>query len=81
MAALDLQDELAPVMRELQAIRAELAALAAARRAEPVSLEEAARHFGVSVRTMRRRVKTGEVPVVRLGRSVRVRLDDASPTR
>lgn len=81
MAALDLRDELAPVMRELQAIRAELAALAESRRAEPVSLEEAARHFGVSLRTMRRRVRAGEVPVVRLGRSVRVRLDAADPTR
>lgn len=81
LAVLTPEELEALVARAVEPLRQELAALARARRDEPVSLEEAARHFGVSVRTMRRKVKAGEVQAVRLGRSVRVRLDDAAPTR
>ena len=83
MAAVDLatKDDLAGVLAELRALRSELAQLANARRAEPVSMEEAARHLGVSTRTIRRWAKSGEVPTVRVGRTVRVRLDAVDPPR
>jgi excisionase family DNA binding protein len=37
-----------------------------------VTVEEAARLTGISVATMRRRIKDGAVPVVRRGRTVRI---------
>lgn len=41
---------------------------------KPVPVPEAARLLGVSTRTLRRRIKAHEVPVVRVGRAVRVDL-------
>ena len=41
---------------------------------KPVTVPEAARELGVSTRTLRRRIKAGEMPVVRVGRAVRVDL-------
>lgn len=41
---------------------------------KPVPVTEAARILGVSARTLRRRIKAGEMPVVRVGRAVRVDL-------
>lgn len=41
---------------------------------EWISLREAARIFGVSVDTLRRRISTGELPAVKLGyKTIRVR--------
>ncbi|HTP25725.1 MAG TPA: helix-turn-helix domain-containing protein [Anaeromyxobacteraceae bacterium] len=39
---------------------------------KPLSVPEAARELGVSARTLRRKIKSGEVPVIRVGRSVRI---------
>jgi excisionase family DNA binding protein len=41
---------------------------------KPVTVPEAARELGVSVRTLRRRIKAGDMPVVRVGKAVRVDL-------
>lgn len=41
---------------------------------KPISVPEAARELGVSTRTMRRRIAAGEIPVVRVGRAIRVDL-------
>lgn len=41
---------------------------------EWISLREAARIFGVSIDTLRRRISTGELPAVKLGyKTIRVR--------
>ena len=57
-----------------QVVREELArALADLRRdRKPLTVPEAARELGVSTRTLRRKIKSGEVAVIRVGRSVRV---------
>jgi DNA-directed RNA polymerase specialized sigma24 family protein len=47
----------APLVHELQRIRAE-------KESEGVSLEEAGRRLGMSLSTVRRRVKDGTLPVV-----------------
>lgn len=39
-----------------------------------VTIPEAARKLGVSFSTVRRQARTGELPVVRIGRSVRINL-------
>ncbi len=41
---------------------------------KPLPVSQAATALGVSVRTLRRRIKAGEIPVVRVGRAVRVDL-------
>ena len=66
--------EIAPVVAELRQLRAEVAAM---RRTLPpmlVTMEEAARHMDVSVATVRRQIRSGSIPVRRIGRSVRVDL-------
>ena len=61
------------VRRAVEPLRAEVASLRAALPPPAlVTLEEAARLAGVSPATMRRRVKAGEVPAIRVGRSVRI---------
>lgn len=75
MAAVDLitREDLAPLLDELRQVRAEVAELRAALPPAPlVSVEEAARLAGVSIATMRRRIKVGEVPSIRHGRTVRI---------
>jgi excisionase family DNA binding protein len=67
----------APLRGEIDQLRAEVAALRAAleQRAEPkvyVSPGEAAERLGVTTRTIRRRIKDGQLPTVRLGRIVRI---------
>lgn len=42
-----------------------------------VSLRDAAEHFHVSVKTLRRRISDGTITGYRIGRLVRVDLDDA----
>jgi excisionase family DNA binding protein len=52
------------------------------RRASPstfVPMSEAASRLGVSLSTLRRRIRAGDVPVVRIGRSVRVDLGALRP--
>lgn len=66
-----IAEALRPVIREeVRAIAAELRA--ALPPAPLVTVAEAARLVGVSVPTMRRRIKAGEVPVRRTGRTVRI---------
>lgn len=66
----DAEEIAAIVRREVRAAVAELRA--ALPPAPLVTVEEAARLAGVSVATMRRRVRAGEVPAVRIGRTVRI---------
>lgn len=81
MAAVDLltRDDLVAVLDELRRVRVELAALRADHEAELVSPTEAARRLGVSVRSIQRRIRAGELPSVRVGGSRRVRLDGVVP--
>jgi excisionase family DNA binding protein len=63
-------DELAAVVE--QAVRGALRDLGTS---EPLAtVSDAARRLGLSPRTIRRRIKGGEIPCVRVGRSVRVDL-------
>jgi excisionase family DNA binding protein len=62
----------AAVGRALEPVRAELARLREERAAEPLTMREAAKRLGVSLRTVERRVAAGEFRVVRTGRAVRV---------
>lgn len=55
----------APLLEELARLRAE-------RAAEPVTMREAAKRRGVSLRTIERQVAAGELQVRRTGRAVRV---------
>lgn len=48
---------------------------------KPLPVSEAAAALGVSVRTLRRRIKAGEMPVVRVGRAVRVDLAELRRTQ
>jgi excisionase family DNA binding protein len=71
-ALLDVPATVTELRAELRELRAEVATL---RRALPptlASIPEAAAHLGVSIATMRRRVRAGDVPSLRVGRSVRV---------
>lgn len=64
----------APLRAEIERLRADVAAL---RRSQPAALAtpaEAARALGVSLSTVRRRVRDGSLPVRRVGRSVRIDL-------
>lgn len=57
-------------------------AVHALRRALPgkfVAVPEAARFLGVSVSTLRRRIRSGEVNVIRVGRSIRIDLAALRP--
>lgn len=71
---LDLPARLAALEAEVRGLRGEVAAL---RRSAPTALApvpEAAEALGVSQATVRRRIRDGSLPVVRLGRVVRVDL-------
>jgi excisionase family DNA binding protein len=67
------------VAAELAPLRRDLAALRDAQRSELVETAEAARRLRVSVRTVQRMVRDGELPSVRVGRSYRVRLSEVLP--
>jgi len=70
---------LAPLQAEVhRMVRLQEALL---QRAPPVlvSVAEAAKHLGVSLKTARRRVKSGEIPVKRSGRRVLVDLAALHP--
>lgn len=84
---LEMPSRLAALEAETRALREEVKLL---RRALPQALAplpEAARLLGVSISTLRRRVRAGDIPVVRIGRSLRVDLaglrapDDADVAR
>ena len=87
--ALELAQRLAALLdlpARVSALEAQVTALTEAveglRRAVPgsfVPVPEAARILGVSLSTMRRRIRVGEVPVKRIGRSVRVDLGALRP--
>ena len=62
----------AAVARALEPVRAELQRLRTERSAAPVTMREAARRLGVSLRTVERRVRAGELQAKRTGRAVRV---------
>jgi len=67
------------LVAEVAALRAEVASLRSTLPPALVTLAEAAERLGVSVRTLRRRVKDGTLPVRRIGRSLRVDLDALRP--
>lgn len=58
--------------RAAEATKADLAVIRAALPPTLVTLSEAAQAFKVSPKTMRRWVKSGEVPTVKIGSTVRV---------
>lgn len=41
-----------------------------------VSIKTAAEHFEIGVRTVERLISAGEIPVLKIGRSTRVRISD-----
>lgn len=62
------------------AIREELPkALAANARPELVSIEDASKIAGVSVSTIRRQVRSREIPSSRVGRQIRINVKDLAP--
>jgi excisionase family DNA binding protein len=62
----------AAVGRAVAPLVAELARLRAERDETPVTMREAARRLGVSLRTVERRVAAGEIESVQTGRARRV---------
>jgi excisionase family DNA binding protein len=73
LAALaEIPSRLAALERASDATRADLAAIRAALPPALLTLPEAAQAFKVSVQTMRRWVKAGAVPTVKVGKTVRV---------
>lgn len=58
-----------PLARQLAALREE-------RAAEMVDASEAARRLGVSVRTVQRMIRAGEIKGMKVGRTYRVRMGD-----
>jgi excisionase family DNA binding protein len=64
--------QLEPLRAELRAVRAELQALHRAVPPQLLTLQQAAKHLGLSLSTVRRRAKDGTLPVKRIGRSLRV---------
>ena len=74
MAAIPDADEIRTIIREeIQR------ALAANARPELVSIDEAAEVAGVSVSTIRRKVRTREIPSSRVGRQIRIDVRDLAP--
>jgi excisionase family DNA binding protein len=69
----------APLVAELRELRAAVWAMSAALPPVLATTPEAAGRLGVSVSTVRRRIKDGSIPVRRIGRSVRVDLAALKP--
>lgn len=63
-----------PLVEELRRVSGELTALRRALPPQLMSMREAAAQLGVSLSTVRRQVKSGELPCRRIGRAVRVDL-------
>lgn len=70
-----LDQHLAPVRRDLERVGRELEALRAALPPALVPLKEAAKRMGVSVKTARRRVDSGEWPARQDGDGKRILVD------
>src|SRR5688500_9266043 len=73
-AVQSLPGRLASLESEVGALTAEVTAMRTQLASRLVSVVEAATAIGVSVPTVRRWVKSGSVPVVRIGHTVRVDL-------
>lgn len=73
-ACLDLPARCAAMAAELVALRADVAAIAALLPPVLATVPDAARVMQVSPSTIRRAIRRGEIPIVRVGRSVRVDL-------
>ena len=76
---LDLPARLVALEAEVRGLREEVARLRAASPPTLVAPHEAAARLGVSLSTVRRRIRSGEIPVTRVGRSVRVDLAALRP--
>ena len=70
-----LEAKLAPVRAEVGRLSAEIQAMRRALPAPLVTLAEAAGVLGVSLSTIRRRVRDGSIPVRRVGRGRAIRVD------
>lgn len=60
-------------------LKDEIARLRCAQEEEGISIEEAAQRLHVSRRTIERRVKSGDLPSVKMGGSVRIPLSAVLP--
>lgn len=69
-----LEAKLAPMRAEVVRLTGEIEALRRSLPAQLVTIAEAATLLGLSVYTVRRRLRDGSLPAKRLGRSVRVDL-------
>lgn len=71
---LQLPEVVAELRREVQHLRTELASFQRSLPPHLTSVSEAARQLGVSQKTVRRKIATGELASLRLGTAVRVDL-------
>ncbi len=74
-----VKDELAHLRAEVRALASRVEQLRRTLPAQLVSMQEAAGHLDLSLSTVRRMVKRGDLPYRRLGRSVRVDLAALHP--
>jgi excisionase family DNA binding protein len=76
---LDLPARLVALEAEVRGLREEVVRLRTSAPLLLVAPPEAATRLGVSLSTLRRRIRSGEVPVTRIGRSIRVDLGALRP--
>lgn len=77
---LELPTKFESLTREVASLRAEVSALRGALPPALLPIPDAAAALGVSVSTLRRRIRLGEVPVTHIGRSVRVDVSALRPS-
>jgi excisionase family DNA binding protein len=70
---------LAPVLAELREMRAELVALRESSPPQLLTAAQAAQRLGISVASVWRRLKSGELRSRKIGRSVRISCEDLRP--
>lgn len=68
-----------PLARELRGLRAEIERLRHAVPPQIVSIRDAAAFLGLSESTIRRRIKTGDIPYQRIGALIRIDLGALRP--
>ncbi len=73
-ALLEVPSRLASLEGEVRSLREEVAALLRSSPPTAVTLAEAAMRLRVSVSTLHRRIRAGDLPVVRVGRAIRIDL-------